>query len=278
MVYEYMHNGCLRDALFLVRSRGNRSRIQGGLNWHARIRIAAEVSSGLGFLHSAQPRPIAHGDLNPSKILLDHNLASKIHGFRPGWCHDQSDVRSDIRAFGNLVLQLLTGSNWTRLVDKAMVMDRAGLVEVLDEKAGEWPVDLAAELARIAMRCLGNNDGLEGELLMAPVFKEIEQVRKKADDLVAARECEVPIGGVDMEDSNNAPTVFLCPILQDVMKNPHIAADGFSYELEAIEQWLNTKDTSPMTNLKLEHKLLTPNQILRSLIYDWRCKRSIPLA
>jgi len=274
-----MHNGCLRDALFSVRRRGNRSRIQGGLNWHARIRIAAEVSSGLGFLHSAQPRPIAHSDLNPSKILLDHNLASKIHGFRPGWCQDQSNVRSDIRAFGNLVLQLLTGSNWTRLVDKAMVMDQAGLVEVLDEMAGEWPVDLAAELAGIAMRCLGNNDGLEGELLMAPVFKEIEQVRKKADDLVAAGECEVPIGeGVDMEDSNNAPTVFLCPILQDVMKNPHIAADGFSYELEAIEQWLNTKDTSPMTNLKLEHKLLTPNQILRSLIYDWHCKRSIPLA
>ncbi|KAH7851594.1 hypothetical protein Vadar_013895 [Vaccinium darrowii] len=279
IVYEYMHNGCLRDALFSVRRRGNRSRIQRGLNWHARIRIAAEVSSGLGFLHSAQPRPIAHGNLNPSKILLDHNLASKIHGFRPGWCHDQSDVRSDIRALGNLVLQLLTGRNWARLVDEAMVMDRAGLVEVLDEMAGEWPVDLAAELAGIAMRCLGNNDGLERELLMAPVFKEIEQVRKKADDVVRAREYEVPIGeGADMEDSSNAPTVFLCPIFRAVMKNPHIAADGFSYELEAIEGWLKTHDTSPVTNLKLKHKLLTPNQILHSLIHDWRRKRPIPPA
>ncbi|XP_058179617.1 putative U-box domain-containing protein 50 isoform X1 [Rhododendron vialii] len=279
IVFEYMHNGCLRDALFSVCGRGNRSRIQGGLNWHARIRIAAEVSSGLGFLHSAQPRPISLGNLNPSKILLDRNLASKIHGFRPGWCHDQSDVWSDIRAFGNIVLQLLSGRNWFRLLDEAVVIDRTGLVEVLDETAGEWPVDLAAELAGIARRCLDDGGRLERDSLMVTVFKEIEQVRKKADDLVAARECEVSTreGVYTEEDSRNVPEVFLCPIFQVVMKNPHIAADGFSYELEAIEECLKIHDTSPVTNLKLKHKLLTPNQTLRSLIRDWRSKRSIPL-
>lgn len=58
------------------------------------------------------------------------------------------------------------------------------------------------------------------------------------------------------------------------MKNPHVAADGFSYELEAIEEWLWTgHDTSPMTNLRLEHKFLTPNHTLRSFIRDWQGER-----
>lgn len=59
------------------------------------------------------------------------------------------------------------------------------------------------------------------------------------------------------------------------MKNPHVAADGFSYELEAIEEWLKMgRETSPMTNLRLKHNYLTPNHTLRSLIQDWHSKKS----
>lgn len=64
-------------------------------------------------------------------------------------------------------------------------------------------------------------------------------------------------------------------LVQDIMKNPHVAADGFSYELEAIEEWLATgHDTSPMTNLRLKHTQFTPNHTLRSLIQDWQNRRS----
>lgn len=57
------------------------------------------------------------------------------------------------------------------------------------------------------------------------------------------------------------------------MKNPHVAADGFSYELEAIEQWLQSgNERSPMTNLRMKHTFLTPNHTLRSLIDDWQEK------
>lgn len=59
------------------------------------------------------------------------------------------------------------------------------------------------------------------------------------------------------------------------MKNPHVAADGFSYELEAIEEWLkNGRDTSPMTNLRLKDNILTPNHSLRALIQDSQKKQS----
>jgi len=52
------------------------------------------------------------------------------------------------------------------------------------------------------------------------------------------------------------------------MKDPVIAADGFTYERSAIEAWLQKKSTSPMTNSPLEHLNLIPNHSLRSNIMD----------
>lgn len=54
------------------------------------------------------------------------------------------------------------------------------------------------------------------------------------------------------------------------MKNPHVAADGHTYEAEEFRRWLsNGGENSPMTNLRLENHNLTPNLVLRSAIIDW---------
>lgn len=54
------------------------------------------------------------------------------------------------------------------------------------------------------------------------------------------------------------------------MQDPHVAADGFTYELEGIQGWLlSGHNTSPMTNLKLAHTNLVPNRALRSAIQGW---------
>jgi hypothetical protein len=59
-------------------------------------------------------------------------------------------------------------------------------------------------------------------------------------------------------------------VLQDVMRDPLIAADGFTYEAEAIREWLDSGHrTSPMTNLELSHRDLLPNHALRSAIQEW---------
>ncbi|XP_027178324.1 putative U-box domain-containing protein 50 [Coffea eugenioides] len=275
IVFEYMHNGCLRDILFS--SHGGRNH---GLNWHARIRVAAEVCMGLSFLHKAKPKPLVHGNLNPSKILLDRNNVARIHGFKPCPCNDASGMRADIRAFGTLLLQLLTGRNWARVGEEAIMVDSASLTEALDKMAGPWPLDLAMELGGIASCCLAIDESLDKEFSSKSLMRRIERVRENADELLANGECLLAADGdssTEVSVESNVPSVFYCPIYQDIMKNPHIAADGFSYELEAIEEWLRTgHDTSPMTNLRLKHKQLTPNHTLRSLIQDWHNKRSIP--
>ena len=54
------------------------------------------------------------------------------------------------------------------------------------------------------------------------------------------------------------------------MRDPHVAADGYTYEAEALKGWLDSgHDTSPMTNLKLAHCDLIPNHALRSAIQEW---------
>lgn len=63
------------------------------------------------------------------------------------------------------------------------------------------------------------------------------------------------------------PEEFYCPITQEVMKDPVIAADGFTYERSAISSWFQSgKDTSPMTNERLRHMQLITNIILKVLI------------
>lgn len=54
------------------------------------------------------------------------------------------------------------------------------------------------------------------------------------------------------------------------MQDPVVAADGYTYEEQAIKGWLDSgHDTSPMTNLKLTHFKLVPNRALRSAIREW---------
>jgi len=61
--------------------------------------------------------------------------------------------------------------------------------------------------------------------------------------------------------------------MQKIMMDPHIAADGFTYEAEALKGWLDSHDTSPTTNLKLSHHDLIPNRALRTTIQEWLDKQ-----
>ena len=53
------------------------------------------------------------------------------------------------------------------------------------------------------------------------------------------------------------------------MTDPVTAGDGMTYERAAIEQWLQRRNRSPVTGAELPHKILVPNQALKSIIRDW---------
>ena len=79
-------------------------------------------------------------------------------------------------------------------------------------------------------------------------------------------------GGDD--DEGGAPPSLLCPITQEVMVEPVIASDGFTYERSAIERWLDMGPDrrSPTTNAPLPSRTLVPNRHLASMIAAYRSR------
>ncbi|EOD19557.1 hypothetical protein EMIHUDRAFT_209151 [Emiliania huxleyi CCMP1516] len=71
-------------------------------------------------------------------------------------------------------------------------------------------------------------------------------------------------------EEEEPPADFVCPITTEVMSDPVMAADGQSYERTAIERWLATKSTSPLTGEELEFTRLFPNHTLRRVIRQWQ--------
>ncbi|XP_017753364.1 PREDICTED: WD repeat, SAM and U-box domain-containing protein 1-like isoform X2 [Eufriesea mexicana] len=71
-------------------------------------------------------------------------------------------------------------------------------------------------------------------------------------------------------DDTEIPHEYLCPITHEIMKEPVLCSDGFTYEKAAINEWfLCGKYTSPMTNKALQDTSFTPNIVLRNAIYTF---------
>ena len=58
------------------------------------------------------------------------------------------------------------------------------------------------------------------------------------------------------------------PIASPPLRREREQIDGHTYERSAIEQWLETHNTSPATGLELDSKQLIPCHRLRSLIRE----------
>eukprot|EP00250_Pteridium_aquilinum_P022226 c25329_g1_i1 orf=306-3188(+) len=289
IVYEYMANGSLEDCL-------NCRNGSPPLPWYVRFRICLEVATALLFLHS-RPQPIVHRDLKPGNILLDHHFVSKIGDVglaklvpidltfsitmykdsvlvgtfaymdpdyqRTGVVSRESDVYS----LGIVILQLLTGRPAVGVVDLVEdAVDRGELANVLDRSAGEWPLTEAMVLACLGLQCAEPRRKHRPKLEMK-ILPELESIQGVAVTAAAN------MASAGQSSSGTMPVIpgsFFCPILQEIMENPHLAADGFTYEYDAIKFWLQEHNTSPMTNLVLSHNNLIPNHSLRSAIDEWR--------
>ncbi|EOA27236.1 hypothetical protein CARUB_v10023345mg [Capsella rubella] len=109
--------------------------------------------------------------------------------------------------------------------------------------------------------------------------KVLRKAKEERDELIKGRDIAI-IEAQELkrihekvsqsDEHREAPQYFICPISLEVMDDPQLAADGFTYEAEAIRTWLESgHETSPMTNKKLLHTNLVPNLALRSAIQEW---------
>jgi len=64
-------------------------------------------------------------------------------------------------------------------------------------------------------------------------------------------------------------TDLMCPITHERMREPVLAADAHTYERSAIETWMQSHNTSPMTGAPLVHRFLTQNFAMRRVIESY---------
>ena len=82
---------------------------------------------------------------------------------------------------------------------------------------------------------------------------------------------ENPVAAVGWASEGGVPENLCCPISMELMAQPVISADGFTYDRASIEAWLaRGKTTSPTTGAPLEHTHLTPNHLVKSMIAEYQ--------
>ncbi|MBA0714933.1 hypothetical protein Golax_013873 [Gossypium laxum] len=281
LIYEYLPNGSLEDRLI---PRDNTP----PLSWQTRIQIATEICSALIFLHSSKPQRIVHGNLKPGNILLDTDFGCKLSDY--GVCHVLSSLEnsnnmtdisrkfpyldpeflktrtltpsSDIYSFGIILLRLITGRPpWSIIEDVQRAVNGMRLNDLLDPSAGDWSYVEAEQLTRWALRCCDTNRSRRPDLA-SEVYKVLEPIRNTIGPLSTIH--------AGSEQLRQPPDSFFCPISKKLMMDPHVAADGFTYELRHIRRLLDGgQDTSPRTKIPLAHRNLIPNHALRSAILEW---------
>lgn len=210
LVYEFMANGSLEDCLFQKAD-------EPVLPWQLRFRIAAEIATGLLFLHQTRPEPIVHRDLKPGNILLDRNYVSKISDvglarlvppsvadsvtqyrmtatagtfFYIDPEYQQTGllgIKSDVYSLGVMLLQIITARPPIGLahhVERAI--QKGKFEEMLDPAVKDWPVEDALKFAKLSIQCAEMRKRDRPDLGKV-VLPELNRLRTMAEESMGIR-------------------------------------------------------------------------------------------
>ncbi|XP_043690762.1 wall-associated receptor kinase 2-like [Telopea speciosissima] len=196
LVYEFVTNKTL---FHHIHGEGCNSLI----SWDIRLRIAAETSEAIAYLHSAASPPIIHRDVKSANILLDDNYMAKVSDFGASRLVplDQTQIstlvqgtlgyldpeylqssqlteKSDVYSFGVVLVELLTGKKAlyyngpgrdTNLAMLFVTKIKEGMVwDIIDDRIlTEGCKEKLPTVLELAERCLR----LKGE--ERPTMKEV---------------------------------------------------------------------------------------------------------
>jgi serine/threonine protein kinase len=235
-----------------------------------KLRIAFYIARGMSFLHGSR---IVHRDLKSGNVLIDGAGRAKIADFGLSKVVDmnmthvtgiagsvawtapeilQGEVyrdSADVYSFGVILWELLMNKvPWqnkihAQIITAILVKHERLLSSIVKT---QFPPTIFSLL----------EDCLRYEPELRPNFHTIEEYVEMNSDIIE------PI-----------PESLLCPIGYNLMMDPVVCSDGHSYDRIAIEEWLQSHNTSPLTNEPLLHKNLIPNHTLRKIIDEFNQKK-----
>ncbi|XP_076916620.1 uncharacterized protein LOC143576410 [Bidens hawaiensis] len=200
LVYEYMRNGSLGEALH------SKIKCGGILGWHLRYKISIEAALGLCYLHHDCSPLIVHRDVKSNNILLNSSYEAHVADFglakylvdggasecmsaiagsygyiAPEYAYTlRVDEKSDVYSFGVVLLELITGKRpvggfgdgvdivqWTRTLTRCR---KEEVNRIIDPRLVNVPQDEAMHLFFIAMLCIQENS------VERPTMREVVQM------------------------------------------------------------------------------------------------------
>lgn len=213
LVYEYMHNGTLRDHI-------HGSDNQKHLDWLARLRIAEDSAKGLEYLHTGCNPSIIHRDVKTSNILLDINMRAKVSDFGLSrqaeedlthvssvargtvgyldpeyYANQQLTEKSDVYSFGVVLLELISGrkpvsteeygSDWSIVHWARSLIRKGDVISIIDPSlAGTVKVESVWRIAEIAIQCVEQHSSMRPrmqEIILA--IQDATKIEKGTDKL-----------------------------------------------------------------------------------------------
>ncbi|KAK4376980.1 hypothetical protein RND71_003276 [Anisodus tanguticus] len=183
LVYEYMHNGTLRDHV-------NESTDKKHLDWLARLHIAEDAGKGLEYLHTGCNPSIIHRDVKTSNILLDINMRAKVSDFGLSrqaeedlthvssvargtvgyldpeyYANQQLTEKSDVYSFGVVLLELISGrkpfsteeygADWSIVHWARSLIRKGDVIRIMDPAlVGHVKVESVWRIAEVAIQCV----------------------------------------------------------------------------------------------------------------------------
>ncbi|XP_057949441.1 probable LRR receptor-like serine/threonine-protein kinase At1g67720 isoform X2 [Malania oleifera] len=182
LVYEYMHNGTLRDRI-------HDSVNQRHLDWLDRLYIAEDAAKGLEYLHTGCSPSIIHRDVKTSNILLDINMRAKVSDFGLSrqadedlthissvargtvgyldpeyYANQQLTEKSDVYSFGVVLLELISarkpvsadyGAEWNIVHWARSLIRKGDVMSIVDPlMAGNVKVESIWRIAEVAIQCV----------------------------------------------------------------------------------------------------------------------------
>ncbi|KAL6198578.1 hypothetical protein ACLB2K_028367 [Fragaria x ananassa] len=203
LVYEFVNNGTLYEHIHKKNGKGP-------LSFALRMKIAAETSGSLAYLHYSTSMQIVHRDVKATNILLDDNFTAKVSDFGASKLvpEDQNQLctlvqgtlgyldpeylqshtlteKSDVYSFGVVLVELITSQvaishqkpEAERNLANSFLMsvEDNNLDQIIDlEIIKEGSIDIAEQVAHLAKRCLSFKGG--DRPTMKEVATELEAI------------------------------------------------------------------------------------------------------
>eukprot|EP01047_Picozoa_sp_COSAG01_P075499 COSAG01_NODE_12955_length_1657_cov_2.930680_2_plen_162_part_00 len=122
--------------------------------------------------------------------------------------------------------------------------------QVAEDKADELQIEHELHLLKKAKAIKKILTPILWEDGKEPTAEQLQVFTKQLRDI------ELEVHGAS--DIRIIPDSFNCPITKSIMRDPVTTADGHSYEREAIQEWLQRNDTSPLTGAPLPRRSSAP--------------------